>query len=76
MPPRRIEINTVPVEELAKHPYISYQEAKVLVAYRLQHGSYLQLDDLLKVKIFKADWVNKIGPYLDFEVKVAEVGKK
>ena len=74
--PRRIEINTVPVEELAKHPYISYQEAKVLVAYRLQHGPYLQLDDLLKVKIFKADWVNKIGPYLDFEVKVAEVGKK
>ena len=76
VPPRRIEINTVPVEELAKHPYISYQEAKVLVAYRLQHGPYLQLDDLLKVKIFKADWVNKIGPYLDFEVKVADVGKK
>jgi len=74
--PRRIEINTVPVEELAKHPYISYQEAKVLVAYRLQHGPYLQLDDLLKVKIFKADWVNKIGPYLDFEVKEEEAGKK
>ena len=74
--PRRIEINTVPVEELAKHPYISYQEAKVLVAYRSQHGPYLQLDDLLKVKIFKADWVNKIGPYLDFEVKEAEAGKK
>ena len=76
VPPRRIEINTFPVEELAKHPYISYQEAKVLVAYRLQHGPYLQLDDLLKVKIFKADWVNKIGPYLDFEVKEAEAGKK
>ena len=76
VPPRRIEINTFPVEELAKHPYISYQEAKVLVAYRLQHGPYLQLDVLLKVKIFKADWVNKIGPYLDFEVKEAEAGKK
>ena len=76
VPPRRIEINTFPVEELAKHPYISYQEAKVLVAYRLQHGPYLQLDDLLKVKIYKADWVNKIGPYLDFEVKEAEAGKK
>ena len=74
--PRQIEINAVPVEELAKHPYISYQEAKVLVAYRLQHGPYLQLDDLLKVKIFKADWVNKIGPYLDFELKYAEAGKK
>ena len=74
--PRRIEINTVPVEELAKHPYISYQEAKVLVAYRLQHGPYLQLDDLLKIKIFKIEWVNKIGPYLDFEVKEAEEGKR
>ena len=76
VPPRRIEINTFPVEELAKHPYISYQEAKVLVAYRLQHGPYLQLDDLLKIKIFKADWVNKIGPYLDFEVKEVDAGKK
>ena len=74
--PRQLDINTVPLEDLAKHPYISYQEAKVLVAYRLQHGPYLQLDDLLKIKIFKADWVNKIGPYLDFEVKEAEAGKK
>lgn len=74
--PRQLDINTVPLEDLAKHPYISYQEAKVLVAYRLQHGPYLQLDDLLKIKIFKADWVNKIGPYLDFEVKEVGAGKK
>ena len=74
--PRQLDINTVPLEDLAKHPYISYQEAKVLVAYRLQHGPYLQLDDLLKIKIFKADWVNKIGPYLDFEVKEVDAGKK
>jgi competence protein ComEA len=74
--PRRLALNTVSVEELAKHPYISYQEAKVLVAYRLQHGPYLQLDDLLKVKIFKAAWVSKIGPYLDFDAEEVEEGKK
>ena len=74
--PRRLALNTVSVEELAKHPYISYQEAKVLVAYRLQHGPYLQLEDLLKVKIFKAAWVSKIGPYLDFDVEEVEEGKK
>jgi DNA uptake protein ComE-like DNA-binding protein len=73
---RQLAINAIPIEDLAKHPYISYQEAKVLVAYRLQHGPYLQLDDLLKIKIFKADWVNKIGPYLDFEVKEVDAGKK
>ncbi|MEK0442495.1 MAG: hypothetical protein RL403_1473 [Bacteroidota bacterium] len=73
--PRRLALNTVSVEELAKHPYISYQEAKVLVAYRLQHGPYHQLDDLLRVKIFKADWVKKIGPYLDLELNKAEEEK-
>jgi len=75
VPPRQLDINIVPLEDLAKHPYISYQEAKVLVAYRLQHGPYLQLDDLLKIKIFKTDWVNKIGPYLDFEVKEVDAVK-
>jgi DNA uptake protein ComE-like DNA-binding protein len=76
VPPRQLDINIVSLEDLAKHPYISYQEAKVLVAYRLQHGPYLQLDDLLKIKIFKTDWVNKIGPYLDFEVKEVDAVKK
>lgn len=69
VPPRRLALNKVSVEELAKHPYISFQEAKVLVAYRLQHGPYHQLEDLLKIKIFKADWVKKIGPYLNLELK-------
>lgn len=64
---RKIPINTASLEELSAHPYISYGEAKVLVAYRGQHGKFLSSDDLLKIKIFKAEWVKKINPYLDFE---------
>lgn len=64
---RKIPINTASLEELSAHPYISYGEAKVLVAYRGQHGKFLSSDDLLKIKIFKAEWVKKIKPYLDFE---------
>ena len=73
--PRQLELNVLAVEELAEHPYISYQEAKVLVAYRLQHGPYFQLEDLLKIKIFKVEWVNKIGPYLDFSLKETKDAK-
>lgn len=65
--PRRISINRVTVQELGSHPYISYQEAKVLLAYRLQHGPYGKADDLLRIKIFKLEWVEKIAPYLRFE---------
>lgn len=62
---RKLKINTATLEELAKHPYISYGEAKVLVAFRNQHGEFTAAEDLLKVKIFKAEWVEKIKPYLD-----------
>ena len=75
-PIRKLSINRATVEELASHPYISYQEAKVVVAFRLQHGPFLQLDDLLKIPIFKAEWVSKIGPYLNFEIKEADGAKK
>ncbi len=75
-PIRKLSINRATIEELASHPYISYQEAKVVVAYRLQHGPFLELDNLLKIRIFKAEWVSKIGPYLNFEIKEAGGAKK
>jgi competence protein ComEA len=63
---RKIPINTVTLEDLSAHPYVSYSEAKVLMAYRKQHGNFESSDDLLKIKIFKSAWVEKIKPYLDF----------
>lgn len=64
---RKIPINSASLEELSGHPYISYGEAKVLIAFRNQHGKYSSAEDLLKVKIFKSKWVEKIKPYLQFE---------
>ncbi|SEF99903.1 DNA uptake protein ComE [Algoriphagus boritolerans DSM 17298 = JCM 18970] len=64
---RKIKINSAMIEDLASHPYISYGEAKVLVAFRHQHGAFNSAEDLLKVKIFKAEWVEKIKPYLEFD---------
>ena len=75
-PIRKLFINEASIEELASHPYISYQESKVIVAYRLQHGPFKQFEDLLKIKIFKAEWVSKIGPYLNFEIKDVDGTKK
>ena len=64
---RKIKINSATLEDLALHPYITYGEAKVLIAYRNQHGGFQSSQDLLKIKIFKAEWVEKIKPYLDFD---------
>lgn len=64
---RKLQINQADVSEIAKHPYINYGAAKVIVAYRQQHGRYASAEDLLKVKIFNQEWVDRIGPYLDFD---------
>jgi DNA uptake protein ComE-like DNA-binding protein len=47
-----------------------------VLAYRLQHGPYANVEDLLKIKIFKPEWVEKIAPYLRFEVLVEKVPEK
>jgi competence protein ComEA len=72
---RKLSINRATVAELATHPYISYQEAKVIVAYRLQHGGYQAATELMGIKIFKSDWVKKIEPYLSFETVEEKAGK-
>lgn len=64
---RMIPINQVSVQDLAKHPYISYGAAKVIIAYREQHGAYRRPDDLLQIKIFNQEWVDRLAPYLEFE---------
>lgn len=64
---RKINLNVATVNELAAHPYISYGEAKVLIAFRNQHGNFNSAEDLMKVKIFKVEWIEKIRPYLNFE---------
>lgn len=64
----KITINSATIDDIYSHPYISYGEAKVLIAFRKQHGPFSSPDDLLKVKIFKEEWIKKIAPYLDFEL--------
>ncbi|MCH7414440.1 helix-hairpin-helix domain-containing protein [Belliella sp. R4-6] len=62
----KININTADVGMLASHPYINYGSAKVIVAYRDQHGFYTSSDELLKVRIFTQEWIEKIKPYLTY----------
>jgi competence protein ComEA len=64
----KIMINQVDVNELSKHPYVNKGLAKVIVAYRNQHGAYESKEDLLKIKIVEKEWLDKMTPYLNFDV--------
>ena len=64
--PRIIPINSWPADSLARHPYIDFNTARVIVAYRHQHGNYQKSSDLLQVLVLNKDWVERITPYLEF----------
>ncbi len=62
----KIDINSASEEQIARHPYISEKQAKLIIAYREQHGPYPSLDALDNIVVFKKEqaWLSKIKPYL------------
>jgi DNA uptake protein ComE-like DNA-binding protein len=63
----KININAAGVEQLKKHPYIKFNKAKLLIAFREQHGKYHTADELKNSKAFTDEDIKKIEPYLIFE---------
>ena len=62
--PAKIYINRMTIDELGRHPYLTFKAARAIVAYREQHGRYTSADDLRKVKLVTADMLQKLKPYL------------
>lgn len=64
---RRIRINKATMEELAQHPYIRYKLARIIIAYRQQHGPFKTLNDLRHIVQIDEMVLQKLIPYLDAE---------
>jgi competence ComEA-like helix-hairpin-helix protein len=62
---KKLKINQVSLAEL-KHPYLKFVQARAIIAYREQHGSFKSIEDLKQIKIIDEATIQKIGPYLDF----------
>lgn len=62
----KIDINKADYATLSKHPWISARQARLIINYRQQHGSYRKADDLLGIEIINDEFLRKIVPYLKF----------
>jgi len=60
----KININSVEISELRKHPYFTSGLATALVNYRKMHGPYQQLKDIMNCRLVNAELYRKIAPYL------------
>lgn len=61
---KKIPINQADMETLAKHPYLSWTQAKRIVLYRESHGNYKNTNELKNAKAIPDSMWNKIIPYL------------
>ncbi len=64
---RKININTVTVDELKVHPYIKWGIANPVIAYRKEHGPFARIEDIKKVMAVTDEVYNKIAPYLTIQ---------
>lgn len=60
----KINLNTATQEELTRHPYADFYQARRLLAYRQEHGAVGSLDELTRNAAFDPKWLRKMMPYL------------
>ena len=70
-PLRLININQLSIQELKKHPYLDYYQAKEIVRHREQYGAFENKSDLKKVNLIDSDTYRRIAPYLSVAVPPA-----
>ena len=62
--PQAVRVNSASFDELYPHPYIRKGLARIIVAYRNQHGPFKTVEDLKQIPILKAEDWEKIRPYV------------
>lgn len=65
--PNQIRLNLVSQEQLDAHPYISPGLARLILAYRTEHGPLQGISDLSKIHTLEPEIVEKIAPYINFD---------
>jgi competence protein ComEA len=64
---RKININTATADELKAHPYIKYNIANPIIAYRKQHGPFEKTEDIKKVMVLTDELYEKLNHYLSVQ---------
>ncbi len=64
---KKLHINVAGKDELKQHPYIRWQIAEALIAYREQHGIFDSFSDLGKINLIDSVVLTKMIPYLSLK---------
>lgn len=63
---RRLNVNSASLQELKRHPYLDYWQAKGIVQLREKGIRYSTPDDLLQVSTMDTATLRRLKPYIVF----------
>ena len=66
-PVRRLSVNKAPLEELSRHPYLNYKQAKVITDIRERKGNIESMKRLTMLEEFNDRDIKRLTPYLAFD---------
>lgn len=64
--PQKLNLNRLNLQQLRRHPYINYYQAKTIIDYRRLHGPINSLQDLRLSKDFTPEVIGRLEPYVTF----------
>jgi competence ComEA-like helix-hairpin-helix protein len=62
--PKKLDLNTALITDLAAHPYITQRQAEAIVNFRSIHGPFANTEDVLQIFSLNDTWFARIQPYL------------
>jgi len=64
---KRMKVNHLTLDELRKHPYINYKQAKIIVDIRTRKGDIKSINRLGLLDEFSEKDIRRLSPYLSFD---------
>jgi DNA uptake protein ComE-like DNA-binding protein len=64
--PQKLNVNKLTLNELKRHPYINFYQAKDITDYRRLHGPIKNLQDLRLLKDFPPAAIERLLPYVTY----------
>ena len=64
--PNRLRINRLTLQQLRRHPYINFYQAKAITDYRRLHGDIKNLNELRLSKDFTDEAIRRLEPYIEY----------
>lgn len=62
----KMNINRLSLNELKRHPYLNFYQARAIVDYRRLHGTIQSLDQLSLLRDFPREAIERLTPYVEY----------